>query len=79
MNTENGEALQEGEPLLLTVAGVARLLGVSARTVRRLVGAGRLIAPVKLGGSVRWRADELRKWIASGCPRMADWMKQKRS
>ena len=56
------------EPLLLTAAQVADLLGVSTRTLWRLPSAGSVPAPVKLGGSVRWRGGELHRWIADGCP-----------
>ena len=56
------------EPLLLTAAQVADLLGVSTRTLWRLRSAGSVPAPVKLGGSVRWRGGELHQWIADGCP-----------
>ncbi len=79
MSTAGREARSEGESLLLTVEGVAHLLQISDRSVRRLVAAGRIIPPVRLGGCVRWRADELRTWIASGCPRVAEWIKQRRS
>ena len=56
------------EPLLLTAAQVADLLGVSTRTLWRLRSAGSVPAPVKLGGSVRWRGSELHQWIDAGCP-----------
>ncbi len=55
------------EPLLIPAAEVARMLQVSARTLWRLRSAGQLPAPVRLGGTVRWRLDEVRKWIAEGC------------
>ena len=77
MKTERIDDGGDRGPLLLTAGAVARLLQVSVRTIRRLVLEGRLIAPVKLGGCVRWRADEVREWIDNGCPRMAEWQKQK--
>ena len=53
---------------LLDVQAVAAMLDCSARTVYRLADAGKLPRPVRLGSLVRWRADELRQWIADGCP-----------
>ncbi|QDU45189.1 Helix-turn-helix domain protein [Symmachiella dynata] len=55
--------------LLLTVEQVAQLLQVSPRSVWRLRSAGDLPKPVKIGGAVRWIGEELRHWIASGCPK----------
>jgi excisionase family DNA binding protein len=56
------------EPVLLSANHVAKMLQVSTRTLWRLLAAGKLISPIKLGRSVRWRKDELLKWIADGCP-----------
>jgi len=55
-------------PALLDVRAVAQLLKCSSRHIYRLSDAGRMPAPIKLGALVRWRADELRQWIADGCP-----------
>jgi excisionase family DNA binding protein len=56
------------EPILLTASHVAKLLQISPRTLWRLVSAGGIVEPVRLGRSVRWRKDELARWIADGCP-----------
>jgi len=54
---------------LLDVHTVCELLGgCSVRHVYRLADAGKMPRPVKLGSLVRWRTDELRLWIADGCP-----------
>lgn len=60
------------EPVLLPASQVARMLQVSTRTLWRLLAAGKLIDPIKLGRSVRWRKDELTTWIAAGCPPRSD-------
>ncbi len=52
---------------LLTVKEVAELCGVSTRTITRMVDAGKMPSPVRLGGAVRWNREELEAWIASGC------------
>ena len=56
------------DPALLTAKGVAKLLQISTRTLWRLLSAGKIISPIKLGRSVRWRKEELMRWIADGCP-----------
>jgi len=61
-------AVDDSDSLLVGADVVARLMGVSPRTVWRLLSAGKLIAPIRVGGSTRWRSDELREWIARGCP-----------
>ena len=58
---------------LISVRTVAGMLGVSQRQVWKLVASGRLPAPLRLGRSVRWRADEIRSWIDAGCPSQDRW------
>lgn len=53
---------------LLSVRGVAELLGCSARHVYRLADAGKMPAPVRLGSLVRWNRSALLAWIGQGCP-----------
>jgi excisionase family DNA binding protein len=53
---------------LVTAGHVARMLRVSKRTVWRMLSAGRLPVPIRVGGIVRWRIDEIKKWIYAGCP-----------
>lgn len=60
-------------PELIDAAGVAAMLGIGERTARRLDVEGRLPCPIKLGGSVRWRLSELRKWLDCGCPPRQKW------
>lgn len=56
------------EPLLVTAAEVARLLGISSRTLWRQLSAGQIPQPVRFGGTVRWNLVDLKKWITDGCP-----------
>lgn len=61
-------------PLLLSPADLARELGLSTRTVRRLDLEGRLPAPVRIGRAVRWSRDSvILPWIAAGCPTRDEW------
>lgn len=61
------------EPLLLDMAGLSRLLCRSQASLYRDAAAGRLPAPVRLGGSVRWRYSELVAWTEAGCPSRREW------
>lgn len=55
-------------PQLISADQVAEMLSVSTRTVWRLQSTGRMVQPIRIGGSVRWRLDEIRQWIDLGCP-----------
>lgn len=55
---------------LLNAAEAAQMSGVARRTWWRYCSSGKAPAPVRLGGSVRWRRSELAAWIAAGCPRV---------
>lgn len=57
-----------GEPLLINADTVAGMLGISTRSVWRLLSASKLLEPVRIGGSVRWRKSEVARWVALGCP-----------
>lgn len=56
------------EPLLISVDELAMILKISPRTVWRLLSAGKMIEPVRIGGAVRWRFAEVKNWIEQGCP-----------
>ncbi len=53
---------------LLSAEKLAKKLDISVRTLWRLRAAGKLPAPVRLGGSVRWRPADIEAWLAAGCP-----------
>lgn len=53
---------------LIDVVAVALMLSVSQRHVRRLADQGAMPRPMKLGALVRWRRDDIVKWISDGCP-----------
>jgi excisionase family DNA binding protein len=54
--------------MLITPEETARLLEISERTLWRLLSAGRVPKPVRIGRSTRWRLAEVRDWIERGCP-----------
>lgn len=60
-------------PLLLTAKQAVAICGKSLRTWRTWDAAGWIPRPVRIGRSTLWRADELREWVAAGCPRREEW------
>lgn len=61
----NAEPPSPGTDLdLLSVADVARILGVGVRTIRRWRGEGKLPPALEFGGLLRWRRDAVEEWIA---------------
>ena len=52
---------------LLTAKAVGEILSLSQRTIFRLDSSGRIPAPVRIGGSVRWMQSQIQKWISLGC------------
>lgn len=55
-------------PLLINAEQFARMLNISPRTLWRLLSAHKVIPPLRIGGSTRWRMDDVRRWIDAGCP-----------
>ncbi len=67
-NVDQVSTGQQMEMQLLSAERLAALLDISVRTLWRLRSAGKLPPPVRLGGSIRWNAAEIRAWIEAGCP-----------
>jgi len=61
------------EPLLLDAKALAHLLGVARCTVWSWLSSGRIPSPVRIGGTVRWRRDEIEAWIIAGAPPRERW------
>ncbi|MFO0842096.1 MAG: hypothetical protein U0797_06795 [Gemmataceae bacterium] len=60
-------------PLVVDARRLARLLCCGLRTVRSWDAAGRLPAPIRIGGRVVWRVAEVRAWLDAGAPDRAAW------
>lgn len=58
---------------LLSVHEAAALCGLGRSTWWRYSSAGKIPAPVRIGGSVRWRREELSAWMQAGCPPREKW------
>jgi len=47
---------------------VAKIMGISTRTLDRRRSTGKLIHPTESEGNPRWRLRAVEDWIAAGCP-----------
>jgi predicted DNA-binding transcriptional regulator AlpA len=61
------------QPLLVPADVAGPLCGRSEASWWRDHAAGRIPAPVKLGGRTLWRVEELRLWVEVGCPARRVW------
>lgn len=60
-------------PLVVDARRLAKLLCAGIRTVRTWDAAGKLPAPIRIGGRVVWRVAEIRAWLAAGAPDRETW------
>ena len=60
-------------PLVVDARRLARLLCCGIRTVRTWDSAGKLPKPIRIGGRVVWRVDEIRAWLAADAPNRDEW------
>uniref|UniRef100_A0A7C2P5A6 DNA-binding protein n=1 Tax=Schlesneria paludicola TaxID=360056 RepID=A0A7C2P5A6_9PLAN len=61
------------EPLLVSATVASSMCGKSLRTWRAWDSAGLIPRPIRIGRSTLWRTEELKEWVAAGCPRRAEW------
>ncbi len=52
---------------LLNAETVAEILSLSKRTIFRLDSSGKIPAPIRINGSVRWRESDIQRWVSLGC------------
>ena len=72
MTTSNTtEVVVQANPLLVRVETAAELLALSKRSFERLLAAGRLPTPIRLGRRRLWRMADLEAFVAAGCRREA--------
>ena len=56
--------------LVLWKFDVARLLGVTVRSVDRMISAGDMPSPeIHIRGRRAWKAKTIQEWVDAGCPR----------
>lgn len=63
-------SISDSKILLLSVDQVAEMIGISRRTVWRLVSGKEIPLPIKLRGNTRWRRKDIDEWVEAGCPNL---------
>lgn len=48
-------------------------LSLSKRQIFRLNSCGKIPTPLRIGGAVRWSAEEISAWLAAGAPDRRTW------
>ena len=76
-NAEDAFADGRGRSLL-NVDDLAARWGCSTRHVRRMVDAGRIPRPIKLGNLIRWSVAQIERWESDGCPSIRHFSKEGR-
>ena len=71
--TTDGTAEVPAPGLLIDIGQLVALLRRSVASLERDQAAGRLPAPVYVGGSRRWRRAEIEAWVAADCPDRQTW------
>ena len=64
-------------PKLLAVSALAGCLSVSVRQAHRMNRSALIPRPLRIGGCVRWREDEISEWLKAGAPCRAEWELQR--
>lgn len=67
----------KNEIQLLTAKKLGALLSLSKRQVFRLNSCGKIPAPIRIGGSVRWAESTIAQWLKAGAPDRKTWQAMK--
>ena len=62
---------------LLNAKALGRVLALSKRQIFRLNSCGKIPAPIRIGGAVRWSNQEIANWLAAGAPDRRTWEARK--
>jgi len=63
---------------LWTIEQLAAYLKMSPRAVFCLRSQGRLPEPIRVGRSIRFKAEEIQAWTRAGAPDLVNWESMKR-
>lgn len=58
---------------LLSAEAVGKMLSLSRRQIFRLNSSGKIPAPIRIGGAVRWAESTIAEWLAAGAPDRKTW------
>lgn len=73
------ETMTMEETVLLTAEQSWALCNLGKSAWYKNKSSGKIPAPVKIGGALRWRRDELLAWIAADCPPRVKWDAMRKS
>lgn len=59
---------REFEPLLVRIGELPEIVGLHERTIRKLRASGQFPRHRSIGGTKVWSYEELKAWVAEGCP-----------
>ena len=74
MTTRTKSGGNDERRLLIGAAELGDLLGVGKSTIWSWHSAGRIPQPVHIGGTTRWRQEEIEDWLEAGAPPREKWM-----
>lgn len=66
-------------PALMSSRMLAQYLGFSLSTIWRMRAEGKLPKPMTVGKSLRWRGDEVVRWVEAGGPALDVWEAMQRA
>lgn len=67
------EVQSQNQVSIVDFEGLAELLDVSERSVRRLDATGTLPSPLKIGNRKRWLVEDIHTWLKAGAPGRGKW------
>lgn len=60
--------------LLISGGEVCRRINIGKSKLHQMIRSGHFpVRPIRMGRAVRYRADELSRWVAAGCPNADRW------
>ena len=71
--TEAIEVQTKNQVSIVDYKGLAELLDISERSVRRLDTTGALPGPLQIGRRKRWLVEDIHAWLKAGAPARGKW------
>lgn len=69
----NTQTTEERNCQLWDAKTFGQRLSLSKRQIFRLNSCGKIPAPIRIGGAVRWSAEEISDWLAASAPDRRTW------
>lgn len=64
---------------LLSAKTLGQMISLSKRQIFRLNSCGKIPAPIRIGGSVRWSESTILAWLQAGAPDRKTWQAMKQT